>query len=243
MTAGLGTGRRDSLHFRGHSLMKRCFPVAAVALVAALSLSAQSKQKIFHLAIGRCGTAHARCTRGAGRDHRHGHGRSDLRQPACRTPARHAVAAGRRIAHLGRFSSRAAARNTGPTRGRAKGDDRTRNVSVHRAEVARQLARRAADRGGLPHTGALVRILGLPLELLSRHLSLRARQPHSHVRREYAARRGDGRPSEGNRQPLGRGQAARAAQDRCRQRRSPGILPGVVRRRRLDARQACRNPC
>lgn len=32
--------------------MKRCFPVAAVALMVSLSASAQSKQKIFHLAIG-----------------------------------------------------------------------------------------------------------------------------------------------------------------------------------------------
>ena len=32
--------------------MKRCFPVAVVALMVSLSLSAQSKQKIFHLAIG-----------------------------------------------------------------------------------------------------------------------------------------------------------------------------------------------
>ncbi len=32
--------------------MKRCWPVAAVALMVALSLSAQSKQKIYHLAIG-----------------------------------------------------------------------------------------------------------------------------------------------------------------------------------------------
>ena len=32
--------------------MKRCFPVAAVAMVFALSSYAQSKQKIFHLAIG-----------------------------------------------------------------------------------------------------------------------------------------------------------------------------------------------
>jgi uncharacterized iron-regulated protein len=32
--------------------MKRCYPVAALALMLSLSLSAQSKQKIFHLAIG-----------------------------------------------------------------------------------------------------------------------------------------------------------------------------------------------
>ena len=32
--------------------MRRCFPVAAVALMVSLSASAQSKQKIFHLAIG-----------------------------------------------------------------------------------------------------------------------------------------------------------------------------------------------
>ncbi len=32
--------------------MKRCFSIAAIALMVALSLSAQSKQKIFHLAIG-----------------------------------------------------------------------------------------------------------------------------------------------------------------------------------------------
>src|SRR4249919_3698430 len=32
--------------------MKRCFTIAAAALVVSLSLSAQSKQKIFHLEIG-----------------------------------------------------------------------------------------------------------------------------------------------------------------------------------------------
>jgi len=32
--------------------MKRCFPVVAVALMVSLSSLAQSKQKIFHLAIG-----------------------------------------------------------------------------------------------------------------------------------------------------------------------------------------------
>src|ERR1039457_1903705 len=35
-----------------HYLMKRCFTVVAVALMVSLSSLAQSKQKIFHLAIG-----------------------------------------------------------------------------------------------------------------------------------------------------------------------------------------------
>src|ERR1035438_8908515 len=43
---------RDSLHVRSHYLMKRCFSVVAVSLMVSLSSFAQSKQKIFHLAIG-----------------------------------------------------------------------------------------------------------------------------------------------------------------------------------------------
>ena len=43
---------RGSLHLRSHYLMKRCFLVPAVALMVSLSSFGQSKQKIFHLAIG-----------------------------------------------------------------------------------------------------------------------------------------------------------------------------------------------
>ena len=87
---------------------------------------------------------------------------------------------------------------------------------------------------------ALVQELGLPLELLPRHLPVRAGQRHPHVRRQRAARRGPDRAHEGAGGPHARAEGDAARAHRPRERGAPEAVPGVLRLGGRAARQHAR---
>ena len=79
---------------------------------------------------------------------------------------------------------------------------RARDVPRAGAALARPVARRPPHGTGIHPPLSLVRALGLPLELLPRHLPVRPRRRHLDVRAEHAARRRAGGPEEGPRANL-----------------------------------------
>ena len=123
-----------------------------------------------------------------------------------------------------------------PRRARPRGPprpDRTRDVPVSRAEVARRVERGPPQRGRLPRGIALVRELGLQLALLPRHLPPRPRPAPAHVRGQRAARGRRRRPPEGLPGPDAGGGRAHPDADRHEERRPPAALQGRVLRGEL----------
>ena len=157
--------------------MKRYVSMAAVAMAVSLCLCAQSKQKIFHLAIGDA----ERRTRDA----------RVVLDGITDTATGEVISADQLASRLR------------DTRLLLLGESHT-TMDFHRVQlrvirVLQESGRKVMiglemypyteqksldhwrdgllTEDGLRHAGALVRVLGLPLELLSRHLPLRARSP------------------------------------------------------------------
>ena len=178
---------------------------------------------------------------GAGRaryDDRHGQ-RKDAGARRSRRLARgDPAAADRRVAHRRRVPSGAAAGAEGPAQIRSSRAPGCRDVPLHRAARAGCVERWPARRKRVRRAITLVRALGLPLELLPRHLPLRARSGHPDHRRERPARGGHGRAPEGVREPDARRGRAHPHRHRRGDARPHDVLQGVHERRRQRASRA-----
>ena len=143
-----------------------------------------------------------------GRNHERFDGRGDHAGRAAGLSGRRADPFRRRKPHGHGDAPRRAAGDRGARARRTEGLRGPRDVSVHGAEVPRLLERGRAHGGLVSRDVALVQELGLPLELLPRHLPVRAEEPPAPVRDQHATGSHRGGAEEGFRRADGRGAGA-----------------------------------